>query len=71
MKTAEASLFSVLCEHKDEDSSSDDESEDLGDVLDSEVSYYLASGFLNSCMCLCGVLTCSFSQIIGELLPKH
>ncbi|KAG6591886.1 hypothetical protein SDJN03_14232, partial [Cucurbita argyrosperma subsp. sororia] len=41
MKTAEASLFSLLCKHKDEDSSSDDESEDLGDVLDSEVKTYL------------------------------
>lgn len=50
MKTSDASLFSIFFKHKDKGSTSNDESEDLGDVLDSEVPDYLialAFGFLN------------------------
>lgn len=41
MKTSDASLFSIFFKHKDKGSTSNDESEDLGDVLDSEVNSYL------------------------------
>lgn len=37
MKTADASLFSMFSRHKDKSSPSNDDSEDLGDVFDSEV----------------------------------
>uniref|UniRef100_A0A0A0L0J7 Brf1 TBP-binding domain-containing protein n=2 Tax=Cucumis sativus TaxID=3659 RepID=A0A0A0L0J7_CUCSA len=41
MKTADASLFGMFFKHKDKSSPSDDDSEDLGDVFDSEVNSYL------------------------------
>ncbi|XP_008444162.2 uncharacterized protein LOC103487591 isoform X1 [Cucumis melo] len=41
MKTADASLFSMFSRHKDKSSPSNDDSEDLGDVFDSEVNSYL------------------------------
>ncbi|XP_038896204.1 transcription factor IIIB 60 kDa subunit-like [Benincasa hispida] len=41
MKTVDASLFSMFFKHKDKPSPSNEESEDLGDVLDIEVDSYL------------------------------